>query len=88
MSVPDPTREAAKQGAPKRSARRPSDWRADLARYSGLGLTFGLTVTLFALGGWWLDGKVDSSPWFLLLGTALGFTGALISLVKKLPSGS
>ena len=65
---------------------RPADWRADLARYSGLGLTFGVTVTLFALGGWWIDGRLESSPWGLLLGTGLGFTGGLISLVKKLPS--
>lgn len=72
MDAPDP---------PPRAA----DWRADLARYSGLGLTFGVTVTLFALGGWWLDGRLGSSPWGLLVGTGLGFAGGLISMVKKLP---
>lgn len=58
---------------------------ADYARYAGLGLQFAATIALFALGGWWLDGWLGSSPWLLILGVFTGFMGGLISLVKKVP---
>ena len=58
----------------------------DLYRYSGLGLQFAASVALFALGGPWLDGRMGSSPWFLLVGVFLGFAGGLISILKKFPS--
>ncbi|MBI2934698.1 MAG: AtpZ/AtpI family protein [Chloroflexi bacterium] len=46
----------------------------------GLGWYIGLSIALPLLAGWWLDGKVDTAPWFTLLGLVLGlvlaFTGA------------
>ncbi len=45
-------------------------------QYAGLALSFGLTlgVQIFALGyllGGYLDNKLASAPWFLLLGTLI-----------------
>ncbi len=46
----------------------------------GLGWYIGLSIALPLFGGWWLDGKIGTMPWFTLLGLALGlvlaFTGA------------
>jgi F0F1-type ATP synthase assembly protein I len=47
----------------------------DLARFSGFGLEFALTVGLMGWLGWWLDqslGIADVFPAFLLLGVLLG----------------
>jgi F0F1-type ATP synthase assembly protein I len=60
---------------------------ADLARVSGLGLSFAATLLLFAGAGWWVDRKLGSSPLFLLLAVFLGFGLSLYSILRKLPSG-
>jgi len=61
---------------------------ADLARYSGLGIQFAATVGVFALLGYWVDGRLGASPAFLLVGVFLGFGLGLYSMIKKLPSSS
>ncbi|HLQ36695.1 MAG TPA: AtpZ/AtpI family protein, partial [Planctomycetota bacterium] len=38
----------------------------------GAGITFAVTVALFTLGGWWVDGKLGSTPLFVLIGVFLG----------------
>lgn len=47
------------------------------SEFAGVGLQFAITIVLFALGGIWLDKKLGSSPWFVLLmvfgGASLGF---------------
>ena len=40
-------------------------------------------VGLFSWAGHWLDGKAGNrTPWFLLLGAALGMTGGFISFFR------
>ena len=68
------------------ASKRPDSVGADYARYAGLGIQFSVTISLFALGGWWLDERLGSRPWFLILGVFLGFGGGLVSLVKKVPA--
>ena len=58
---------------------------SDYARYAGLGFQLAASIALFALGGWWLDERLGSSPWLLLLGVFAGFGGGLYSLLKKVP---
>ncbi len=53
------------------------------ANAAGVGLQFGGAIVLFALLGMWADSKLDTSPWLLLLGVAVGFGGGTISLLKK-----
>ncbi len=55
----------------------------EVGRYAGLGLSYALTIGLFAVGGWWLDGRLESSPLFLLIGVLIGFVGSTVSLVRK-----
>lgn len=52
-------------------------------RYSGLGIQFLVSVGLCVWAGSWLDGKVGTSPLFLLLGTLLGFAAGTWALLKE-----
>jgi F0F1-type ATP synthase assembly protein I len=40
--------------------------------------------------GWWLDAKLGTSPWLLLVGIFLGASGGFYSLVRRVgsPGGS
>jgi len=50
--------------------------------YIGLGTTLAATV-LAGLGvGYWLDSRLGSSPWFLLVGGTLGLGAALIHFFR------
>jgi ATP synthase protein I len=69
-------------------ATTPGPFGSDYARYAGVGFQFGAAIILFALGGWWLDKRLGTTPWFLILGVFLGFGGGLYSLVKKVPGAT
>lgn len=60
---------------------------SDSSRALGAGLTFAVTVALFALGGVWLDGKLATSPWFVLVGSLLGIFGGAIHVIQELAPG-
>ena len=36
---------------------------------------------ILGLGGWWLDGRLHTGPWFAVAAVLLGITGATIKLV-------
>ena len=55
----------------------------DYYRYAGVGLQFAATLAVFALLGWWGDGKLGTSPWLLLIGVFAGFGLGFYSLVSK-----
>ena len=40
---------------------------------------------MFGFLGWYLDEKLGISPFLLIGGVMLGFTGGMISLVRKVP---
>jgi F0F1-type ATP synthase assembly protein I len=48
------------------------------------GYTLLAAVGLFSFFGWWLDGRYDTSPWFLLGGVALGLAVGFSSLFRRL----
>lgn len=52
--------------------------------YSTIGLQLAATIFIFVYGGYWLDRRVNSEPWFLLLGTAIGLTVGFVNLFKEL----
>lgn len=55
------------------------------SKYAGLGIHFAVTMLVFAFGGHWLDGKLGTRPIFLIIGVFAGFTGGLISMIRKVP---
>ena len=81
-SMPDDAEPRAEQQDEGRRHLAGSD---AFARYSGMGLTFALTVLVFGAGGWWIDSKLSTTPIFLILFVLAGFAGGLISMVKRLP---
>jgi ATP synthase protein I len=60
--------------------------RRRYGRMAGLGMQFGAVITVFALVGNWLDGRLGTRPLLLVLGVLLGFAGGTISLVRAVSS--
>ena len=54
----------------------------DAAPLLGLGTTLAVTVLAGLGGGYWLDGRLGTRPWFLLLGGTLGVGAALYHFLK------
>ncbi len=48
-----------------------------------VGLTYGAAVALYALGGWWLDRRLGTLPWFTLLGVILGAGGGFLWVYRE-----
>jgi F0F1-type ATP synthase assembly protein I len=46
-------------------------------------MQFTLTIGVFGAIGWWLDGKLGTDPWLLIVFIFLGFFGGLVSMVSK-----
>ena len=55
----------------------PNPWR-----YAGVGLELVAVVLVLMWVGYWLDGKLDTSPWLMLTGALLGIVGGLYNLVR------
>ena len=51
-----------------------------LAQASAAGLTFVVAIVLGLAAGWWLDGRLDTSPLCLLLGLFLGIAAGFKNL--------
>ena len=61
---------------------RPASQEA--GRVMGVGLHFAGAIVLFLFAGKWLDSKLGTDPWFLLLGVLIGLVGGFISLYRQL----
>lgn len=51
--------------------------------FAGLGLQCGASLTACTLGGLWLDRRLGTLPWLLLLGVALGLVGGFYLIVQR-----
>jgi F0F1-type ATP synthase assembly protein I len=58
------------------------------SRALGAGMTFAVTVALFAWGGVWLDKTLSTSPWLVLTCTLLGVLGGTIHMIYELAPGT
>jgi len=52
-------------------------------QWAAVGIEFGIWVTLFFLGGQWLDGKFGWEPWGAALGGLLGACVGMIMLIRR-----
>jgi F0F1-type ATP synthase assembly protein I len=51
-------------------------------KYLQFGIHMGLSMVIPVLGGFWLDKKLDTFPWMLITGVALGLFSAGWSVYK------
>ena len=45
-------------------------------------MSIGFQMTIPPVIGWWVDSKLQTTPWLLVLGTILGFSISMLELVK------
>lgn len=56
----------------------------EAGQYLGLGMQFAGSIVLFLFLGQWLDGKLGTEPWLLLLGVFVGASAGFYSLYRQL----
>jgi len=54
----------------------------ELAPYASLGIQLVITIVIGAYIGWWLDGRYDTSPWFLIILTFFGAIAGMVNFIK------
>ena len=54
------------------------------AEYAGAGLQLAMTIVAFMFLGIWLDKKLGSSPWFVLVCVFVGAGAGFYALYRKL----
>lgn len=57
------------------------------ANYLGTGLQFAGSIVLFLFVGQWLDRRLGTDPWLLLLGVFVGAAAGFYSLYRQLVVG-
>lgn len=55
-----------------------------IGQLSTIGLAFVFALVLGFAGGYWLDRALGSSPWFSLLGFAVGLAAGILNVVRTM----
>ncbi|MQA89922.1 MAG: hypothetical protein GEU90_06780 [Gemmatimonas sp.] len=55
-----------------------------VAEVAGVGLQFAAAIVLFLFVGRWLDSRLGTEPWLLLIGVLLGAVGGFYSMYRQL----
>jgi F0F1-type ATP synthase assembly protein I len=53
-------------------------WSSEGATYLTMGMQLALSVVVFFFLGRWLDGVLETTPWLMMTGLALGIVGGFI----------
>ena len=69
-------------GKPKRPAGGPGGVSA--GQFAGVGIQFAASILLFLWLGQWVDGKLGTAPWGLIVGVFTGAGGAFYSMYRRL----
>ena len=64
---------------PEPLRKQPSGW----PRAAGAGLELAGTLVGCCLAGYWLDLKLNTSPWALLILAVLGIVGGLYNMIRR-----
>jgi F0F1-type ATP synthase assembly protein I len=56
----------------------------NVSAYAGLGVQFVLSILLFLYLGRWVDRKLGTEPWFLIVGVFTGATAGFYAMYRKL----
>jgi ATP synthase protein I len=55
-----------------------------LGEYAGVGLQFAFSIVAFMFAGMWLDRRLGTSPWLLILFVFVGAGAGFYSIYRKL----
>jgi F0F1-type ATP synthase assembly protein I len=68
-----------------RSAAPPKRKRSgSAAEFAGIGLQFALSILLFLFAGQWLDRRLGTGPWLMIVGMLIGGGAGFYSMYTKL----
>ena len=56
----------------------------NVSSYAGLGVQFVVSILLFLYLGRWVDQKLGTEPWFLVIGVFTGATAGFYAMYRKL----
>lgn len=54
----------------------------DLGQYATLGMEMSFSVVIGAGIGWWIDEKIGTKPWMLVIWLCFGFAAGIRSLMR------
>lgn len=57
---------------------------SQVGEMAGVGLQFAASILLFLFAGRWLDAKLGTEPWLLLIGVLVGAVAGFYSLYHQL----
>jgi ATP synthase protein I len=63
---------------------RGGDEGPSVAEFAGVGLQFAASILVFLYLGQWLDRKLGTAPWLLIVGVFLGAGASFYSMYRKL----
>ena len=55
-----------------------------VSEFAGVGIQFAVSILLFLYVGQWLDRKLGTAPWLLIIGVFLGAGASFYSMYRKL----
>jgi F0F1-type ATP synthase assembly protein I len=55
-----------------------------VSEFAGVGIQFAVSIVLFLYVGQWLDRKLGTAPWLLIIGVFLGAGASFYSMYRKL----
>ena len=67
--------------------RKVSKGYAEAGPYISAGTQYAASIIVCLLVGWWLDGRLGTTPWLLMAGVVLGAVAGFYNLYKTLVSG-
>lgn len=62
----------------------PEEQRGHGGEYAGLGLQFAVSILLFLYLGQWIDRRLGTEPWFMIVGVFTGAGASFYSMYRKL----
>jgi hypothetical protein len=71
-------------GGPLRPRHKFEDGGGSGSEIAGVGLQFAVSIILFLFVGQWLDQKLGTAPWMLILGVFGGAAAGFYSMYRKL----
>jgi F0F1-type ATP synthase assembly protein I len=55
-----------------------------MGRYAHLGFQLAMSMGLFLLAGWWVDGRIGTTPLLTILGAMVGAAAGFYSIIHQL----